>query len=98
MSIFEIIMLICFGASWPFSIAKTYKFKTSGTKSYLFLWLVVIGYVSGIIHKYCYSWDWVVALYILDASMVATDMFLCYYYDWKNRRNSVTESSVENAG
>ena len=89
MSVFEIIMLICFGASWPFSIAKTYRFKTSGTKSYFFLWLVVIGYIAGIIHKYLYSWDWVVALYIIDASMVATDMFLCYYYDWKNSKDRV---------
>ena len=42
--------------------------------------------------KYFYSWDWVVALYILDASMVATDMFLCYYYDWKNKRRELIQN------
>lgn len=31
MSIFEVIMLICFGAAWPFSIYKSYtSTSTSG--------------------------------------------------------------------
>ena len=29
----EIIMLICFGASWPISVAKSYKARTAKGKS-----------------------------------------------------------------
>ena len=37
MSIFEAGMLICFGASWPFAVMKTYKTKSVKGKSRLFL-------------------------------------------------------------
>ena len=32
MSIYEIIMLICFGAAWPFSIYKSLKSKSTKEK------------------------------------------------------------------
>ena len=37
MSIFEAIMLICFGASWPAAVYKTYTTKNVEGKSLLFL-------------------------------------------------------------
>jgi len=51
MSVFEMGMLICFGVSWPFAVYKTWKTKTSESKSMVFLWLVFVGYLSGIAHK-----------------------------------------------
>lgn len=74
MSIFEIIMLVCFGFSWPFSIYKSWKSKRVGSKSLTFLILVVIGYIAGIIHKILYSRDYVIALYAINATMVLIDM------------------------
>ena len=44
-SIFEALMLICFGASWPFAIIKTIRAKNPAGKSYLFSVLVIIGYM-----------------------------------------------------
>ncbi len=41
-------MLVCFGASWPFSIAKTLRTKVVRGKSPVFLSLIMIGYVAGI--------------------------------------------------
>ena len=41
MSFFEAGMLICFGASWPFAVAKTYKSKSVKGKSRLFLSLII---------------------------------------------------------
>ncbi|MBE6366579.1 MAG: hypothetical protein E7052_01550 [Lentisphaerae bacterium] len=79
MNIFEAIMLVCFGASWPVSIWKTVKVKNPVGKSIGFLWLVEIGYISGIIYK-IEHFDWVIALYILNAIMVATDLVLVMYY------------------
>ncbi len=76
MSIFEIIMLICFGAAWPVSIYKSYKSGSVEGKSFLFLFIVLIGYIAGILHKIYYSYDQVIYLYIINILMVAIDMFL----------------------
>ena len=76
MSIFEIIMLVCFGAAWPFSIYKSYKAKSSQGKSAPFLVIILIGYASGILNKVYYNFDNVVYLYALNMMMVALDLAL----------------------
>ena len=80
MSVFEAIMLLCFGASWPMSIVKTIKAKNPAGKSLLFLYLVLLGYISGCLHKYFYSWDPIFWLYAVNGMMVATDIILTHYY------------------
>lgn len=47
----EILMVICFGASWPFNIIKAYKARTTKGTSLLFMSLIGIGYVGGILNK-----------------------------------------------
>lgn len=44
-------MLVCFGASWPFSIAKSLRTKQVGGKSPVFMSLILLGYACGIAHK-----------------------------------------------
>lgn len=85
MNMFEAIMMICFGASWPMSIWKTVKVKNPVGKSVIFLWLVEIGYLSGIIYKLSRP-DWVILLYCLNALMVGTDLFLVVKYSRMRRR------------
>jgi len=82
MSIYEIVMLVCFGAAWPFSIYKSYKSKSVEGKSIIFLFIVYFGYVSGVLHKYFFRLDNVVFLYILNSFMVLADILLYY----KNKR------------
>ena len=76
MSIFEMFMVICFGAAWPFSIFKSYRSRTNKGKSVLFLVVVLLGYLSGVIHKILYNYDAVTYLYLLNGVMVATDIVL----------------------
>ncbi len=78
MSVFEIVMLICFGIAWPFSIYKSYTSRQTNGKSVVFLVVVVIGYISGIIHKLLFSRDFVVFLYMLNLLMVSTDIVLYF--------------------
>ena len=85
MNIFEAIMMLCFGASWPFSIWKTIKVKNPVGKSIIFLWLVEIGYLAGIIYKLSRP-DWVIALYALNAAMVGTDLYLVVKYRKMRRK------------
>lgn len=83
MSILEAGMMFCFGISWPFQVAKTYKTKNVKGKSILFLWLVEAGYLMGMGHKILYNMDAVIYLYALNFLLVGTDMVL--YYIYKNR-------------
>ncbi|WAC06359.1 MAG: hypothetical protein OS130_08795 [Thermodesulfobacteriota bacterium] len=80
MSLFEAIMLICFGVSWPVSIAKALRTKVVAGKSPLFMGIVWIGYLSGIIHKILYSFDWIISLYIFNMIMVSIEFILYYKY------------------
>lgn len=80
LSWFEAGMLICFAASWPAAIWKTYKSKNPGGKSILFAMLVIIGYICGGLHKILYKPDFIFWLYMLNGTMVATDLILVLYY------------------
>ena len=80
MHIFEALMLICFGMSWPISIAKSIRTKVVAGKSRLFMVIVIIGYICGIIHKVLYSADWVIWLYAANLLMVLTDLILYFRY------------------
>lgn len=80
MSFFEAAMLICFGASWPFAVIKTYKSKSVKGKSRLFLTLIILGYICGMINKILNSVDIVFWLYIINLLLVGTDFAFCLMY------------------
>jgi len=78
LSIFEMIMLLCFGSAWPFSIYTSYKTRTAKGKSAFFLFVLLIGYLSGIMHKILYSFDYILILYVLNFCMVGIDILLYF--------------------
>lgn len=78
MSIFEMLMLLCFGAAWPFSIYKSYKSKSVAGKSPYFLGIIIFGYICGILNKIFYNFDWVIYLYFLNLVMVSGDLILYF--------------------
>lgn len=83
--IFEAVMMVCFGVSWPLSILRTYRVKNPAGKSIAFLWLIIVGYISGIVSKIVGgNIDWVIGLYALNAIMVGTDLTLVYFYRARN--------------
>lgn len=90
MSIFEALMLLSFGAAWPTQIFKSYTSKSTKGKSVLFLYIVIFGYLSGIVHKILYSRDIVMVLYIINLLMVSADIVLYY-------RNRALEKKAETA-
>ncbi|MCO1601621.1 MULTISPECIES: hypothetical protein [Desulfosporosinus] len=93
MSIFEVIMLICFGAAWPLSIYKSYTSRSTAGKSLAFLIVILFGYVAGILHKVFNQYDVVVYLYLLNFIMVLTDLLIYL----RNRRMSTTPSHRHNS-
>ena len=87
MSPFEAGMLICFGISWPLSIAKSLRTRRVEGKSRMFMAIVALGYLSGIAHKLLYSFDLVILLYIANFLMVSFDLYL--YYRFRSRQAPV---------
>lgn len=83
--IFEIIMILSFGASWPMNVIKSYKARTAKGKSLGFLCLILFGYVAGIASKlindeYMAAFDqkwYVLVFYVINFIMVFID--LCIY-------------------
>lgn len=78
MSPFEIAMLLCFGAAWPASIHRSWKSRSTKGKSIWFLFIVLTGYVAGIIHKIFYNPDLVIVIYIVNMLLVFTDVLLYF--------------------
>ena len=80
MSVFEIIMLVCFGSAWPFSIYRSWRSKSVAGKSILFLLVVLTGYLAGILHKVFFHLDRVLILYVVNFTLVFTDIMLYLRY------------------
>ena len=75
--IFEAAMVICFGLSWPLSVYKSWKSKTTKGKSLLFEVFIWIGYVCGIAGKVMtHNITYVFIFYILNIVMVSVDLVL----------------------
>lgn len=83
---FEIIMIVSFGASWPFNVMRSYKARTTKGKSLSFLCLILFGYVAGIISKLInetymanFGSKWyVLFFYVLNFIMVFADLLLYF--------------------
>lgn len=83
LKILETLMIVSFGASWPFSIAKSVKSRSTIGKSLLFLVLIDFGYACGIAWKIL-EWQqsgvfaYPMVAYILNLLMVTTDMMVFF--------------------
>ncbi len=84
--IFEIIMIVLFGFSWPINVVHSYKARSNKGKNLAFLVLVFVGYICGIISKFVnpvfmaeISSKWYVLLfYVLNFLMVCAELLLYY--------------------
>lgn len=77
--LFETIMVITFGISWPTSIYKSYTARTAKGKSLFFLCFILIGYICGIISKIAAgSLTYVFIFYVINFIMVFIDLLLYF--------------------
>jgi len=83
MSIYEVLMIVCFGFAWPINLINSIKSKSTKGKNLIFLLIILVAYVFGIIHKMVYSRDAAIYFYILNAGMVFGDVLL--YFINRNR-------------
>ena len=86
MQVFEIIMLICFGMSWPISVYKSIRSKSTKGKSVVFIIAIIIGYISGIIGKIVnHQMNYVVVLYLINLIVVSIDLALYFINAWHEK-------------
>lgn len=74
--ILEILMVVCFGCSWPMNVRKSYLARTTKGKSLGFLIMICVGYVCGIASKVIggsFKW-YVMFFYVLNLCMVLLDV------------------------
>ena len=79
----EIGMLVAFGFSWPFNIAKSWRSRTAKGKSVIFEFIVVFGYLVGVLGKlitYARTgfWAYSIWFYFADIAMVCIDIVLYF--------------------
>lgn len=73
--LFEAIMVICFGLSWPLSVWKSCKSRTAKGKSLFFEVFIFLGYVSGIAGKLMNgNITYVFIFYLINIVMVSVDI------------------------
>ncbi len=78
-SIFETIMLVCFGLSWPLNVIKAYKARTAKGTSLPFIVLIITGYVAGITAKLVSNQiNYVLAVYILNLVIVSANVVVYF--------------------
>ncbi len=93
----EVIMIVCFGASWPFNVIKSYKARTAKGKSPVFLCLIIIGYIAGIASKFLNEaymaaigekW-YVLFFYFLNLLMVSADLIIYFRNRMLDKRSGI---------
>ena len=89
----EFAMLFCFGFSWPFAIAKTYRAKRVDGKSPMFEIIVILGYLFGIASHLISDRSWVLWVYLVDVALVATDLSL--YFPYKSANSGASRATGE---
>ena len=98
--LFEIVMIVSFGASWPLNVLKSYRARTAKGKSLPFLLLIFFGYIAGIASKFLnetymanFAAKWyVLVFYFLNLTMVGVDLALYVRNVRLDRRAEITEA------
>lgn len=93
MPIFECIMLVCFGLSWPISVYKSIRSKSTQGKSLLFIIAIIIGYISGIVGKIVNAQlNYVLIIYCFNLVVVVLDLAL-FFINRKHEKKSTKDGA-----
>ena len=81
-SYMEMLMVLCFGISWPLNIVKAWRARSTKGTSVLFYLFIFLGYIAGIACKIMlaaqgkYTYNYVFFFYILNLLMVGTGILI----------------------
>lgn len=78
-SIFETVMLVCFGLSWPINVIKAYKARTAKATSLPFILLIFTGYIAGISSKVVSGqMNYVFVVYLINLAIVLLNIVVYF--------------------
>lgn len=78
-SIFETIMLVCFGLSWPINVIKAYRARTAKATSLPFILLIFTGYIAGITAKLVSGqMNYVFVVYLINLAIVLLNILVYF--------------------
>ena len=78
--VLEMIMLFCFGISWPVSLAKTIRSGSAKSTSIAFMCLILVGYFSGITAKVINDgYNFVFFVYVFNIVMVMANLVVALH-------------------
>ncbi len=78
-TLFEMLMLLCFGASWPVAVVKAYRARTAKGVSLASSCLILTGYAAGITYKFLSGQtNYVIFFYFFNFCIVLTHCILIY--------------------
>ena len=91
----EMIMLICFGISWPFSVIRNIKAKTAKGMSIEFTLLIIVGYIAGIGAKiYSGNVGFVLLVYLLNLVMVSANLVVFFINKRLDKKRELAETKI----
>jgi hypothetical protein len=72
-------MLVCFGLSWPISLAKNIKLRSAKGMSLKFSLLIILGYICGISAKLINGvHNFVLIMYLLNILVVSANVVVFF--------------------
>ena len=94
----EMIMLACFGLSWPISVYKSLRSGSTKGKSVVFIVAIIVGYIAGITGKLVGGQlTYVLALYVFNLVVVSIDLAL-YVVNRRREKRMEREKTSEGSG
>ena len=85
-AVLECVMLVCFGLSWPISVYKSLKTRSTAGKSVAFTVAILVGYAAGIGGKIISgNITYVLILYLINFVVVCFD-FVLYFVNRRRER------------
>lgn len=96
--IFELVMLVCFGLSWPISVYKSLISHSTQGKSLIFMIVIIIGYLAGISGKIVGGQiNYVLGMYCFNLTVVSFDLMLYFANKRREKRLSLLKSNRSTA-
>ena len=94
--ILEMVMIVCYGISWPLSVYKSYKARTAEGKSFVFLFAIWFGYVAGICGKIMQeNITLAFYFYIVNIIVVSADIALYFRNKALDRKRAAEDAPIE---
>lgn len=101
-SMLEVIMLVCFGLSWPINVIKAVKARSAKNMSLPFILLIITGYIAGICAKIMtHQINYVLVVYFINLAIVTVNLVMYFRnkrIDLENENQNILLGEVALSG